>query len=36
MREATTLDKQGALDEKKLTDPAVAIPIDLRNVLETL
>jgi hypothetical protein len=36
MREARTLDKQGPLEEKKLTDPAVGIPIDLRNMLELL
>lgn len=34
MREAMTLEKQGPLDDKRLTDPAVGIPIDLRNVLE--
>jgi hypothetical protein len=36
MREAMTLEKQGPLDEKRLTDAAVGIPIDLRNVLPPL
>jgi hypothetical protein len=33
MREATARGKRGLVDDKRLTDPAIAIPIDLRNVL---
>lgn len=36
VRGATARERRGPLDQKRLTDPSVAIPIDLRNVLPLL